>query len=152
MSTIHPSENLNQEDLNTPQSNLLENPLTQAAIQRLSKRLSEENTESQTPTAIEKSEQSEPQRASNVEKIKTVTLSALLVSGLGVLAICYPHFLDDFDLSHVRGNDLPSVILMILFFLLVKFAWSQIGGTVAIALSIIMIVIGFWPAQVDQTH
>ena len=85
------------------------------------------------------------------EKVKTVILPAFLVSGLGVLAIRYPHFLDDFEPHYIRANDLASLILVVLFFVLAKLAWTQIGGAVAIAISQIIVLKSLWPKQPKQS-
>lgn len=128
MPTIDSPDDLKQNETDPSQSNLLERPLAKAFIHRVSRRLSEEKFDSP-----------KPQPLTATEKITTVVLPALLVSGLGVLAVLYPHFLDDFDLHYLRGNDL-SVCFLFLLVLFIKLAWNQVGGSVAIALSLLAII------------
>lgn len=131
MSNTDSIEGLEQE-IDAAQSPCLERPLEKTVIQRLPQESLPANPEPEPPVTE--------------NKVKTVVLPALLISGLGVLAIVYPHFLDDFDLHYIRGNDF-SVIFIFLFVLLIKLSWNQVGGSVAITLSLLAIARCFLPAN-----
>lgn len=124
------AESLEQQESDTAQSRCLDEPLVEAVAQRSLHKPLQDN--------------SKPELSVIKYKIKTVILPALLMTGLGVLAIVYPHFFDDFDLNHVRGNDF-SVISIFLLFLFVKLSWNQVGGSVAIILSLWAIIKCFLP-------
>jgi hypothetical protein len=81
----------------------------------------------------------------NVEKIKLVVLSSLLVMGIGILEIKYPHALDGFDDGYT-GRGLAGLIMLLieLFFML---TWGKIEGYLLILLGISIIVMGFWPKK-----
>lgn len=80
------------------------------------------------------------------DKAKNVILPSLFASGLGVLAIKYPHFFDNFDPSRVSGG-IPGFVLTLLVVLFLKFSWNQVGGSLAIALSLLAIVWRVLPNQ-----
>lgn len=122
------SDSPERDEPDTSQSDFLERPLVKTFIRRVSQRLSKEKTDPPKP---------QPLTAS--EKVTTIMLPALLIGGLGVLAIEYPDFLSDFDFRYIRGNDF-SAIFIFLFLLFIKLAWNQIGGSVAIALSTLAII------------
>jgi hypothetical protein len=100
-----------------PQLNFLKKHLVQAVAQEV--------TEQPTTVTV-------------AEKVRNVVLPALLVSGLGVLAIRYPHFFDDVNLTHASGG-FAGFVLTALFVLFLKFGWNQVGGTLAIGLSLFAI-------------
>lgn len=75
MPTIDSPDDLKQNKANTSQSNFPERPLAKAFIHRMSRRLPEE-----------KFDFPKPQPLTATEKITTIVLPALLVSGLGVLS------------------------------------------------------------------
>lgn len=103
----------------------LDRPITKLAVRIISEKLTGACPEPTSPPT-------------NHDVIRTILL-ALLAIGFGVLAIAYPHFLDDFSLNHVRGNDFASVICTLVFIVLVKLLWNQVGGSILIALSLILI-------------
>ncbi len=81
----------------------------------------------------------------NVEKIKWVVLSSLLVMGIGILEIKYPHALDGFDDGYT-GRGVAGLI-MLLIELVFMLTWGKIEGYLLILLGISIIVMGFWPKK-----
>jgi ABC-type sugar transport system permease subunit len=74
-----------------------------------------------------------------VEKMKWIILPALLVIGVGVLEINFPHAMDGFDDSYTgRGG---AGLIVLLFELFLWLTWGKIGGAIAILLGTIAIVI-----------
>jgi len=74
-----------------------------------------------------------------VEKLKWVILPALIVIGVGVLEINFPHVMDGFNDGYT-GRGVAGLILL-LFELFVSLTWGKIGGFVAIFLGSTAIVI-----------
>lgn len=144
MPTSNSSDDLEQTDLeqtkaSTNQPNFLDRPMVKAFVRNVSQRLSSEKIappKSEPPTVK--------------DKVTTIILPALVVGGLGGFAITYPNFLSDFDFHYVRGNGF-SAIFIFLFVLFLKLAWNQIGGGIAIALSLIAIVRCLLPNQPDAS-
>ncbi len=125
--------------------NFLRSPITKAAVRILSERILKEEAESKPePVVVEPESEPEPVVAepvlppTNSETAKTILL-ALLMSGLGALAIAYPHFFDDFDPHYIRGNDFSYAFGMLTLIMLFKLSWNQIGGTIVVALSLFAI-------------
>lgn len=110
----------------------LDRPITKLAVRIISERLTEACPEP-TPSVAQPTPP-----PTNHDVIRTILLAWLAI-GFGVLAIAYPHFLDDFSLNQVRGNDFASVICTLVFIVLVKLLWNQVGGAILIALSLILI-------------
>lgn len=76
-----------------------------------------------------------------LERIEWVVVPSFFVIGLGILAIKYPHALDGWELDY--DNSKKSFIFSLLFPIFLKLAWSIIGGTIAIMLSTLAIVLSF---------
>lgn len=77
------------------------------------------------------------------EKIKWIVLPSLLVIGIGILEIKYPHAMDGFDDGYTgRG---VAGLFMLLFELFIMFTWGTIGGAVTILLGVLAIAICFLP-------
>lgn len=76
-----------------------------------------------------------------LEKREWVVVPSFFVIGLGILAIKYPHALDGWELDY--DNSKKSFIFSLLFSIFLKLAWSIIGGTIAIMLSTLAIVLSF---------
>jgi putative flippase GtrA len=63
------------------------------------------------------------------------------VSGLGILEIRYPHLLDNhFFPSHASGGT-SGFIVTVLFFSFLKLSWNPVGGSIAIGLSLAIVVV-----------
>lgn len=77
------------------------------------------------------------------EKLKWIILPALLVIGVGVLEINFPHTMDSFDDGYT-GRGVAGLI-MLLFELFIWLTWSKIGGAIAILLGTTAIVICLLP-------
>ncbi len=125
------SNSLTQEE-KISERKFLDRPITKLAVRIISKTISEANTE---PAPLVAQPAPPP---TNHEVIRTILL-AWLASGFGVLAIVYPHLLDSFDPHYFRGNDLPSILLVLVLIVLVNFLWTQIGGAIVIAFSLFAI-------------
>lgn len=125
--------------------NFLRSPVTKAAVRILSERVLKEEAEAEPePVVIEP-----VLPPTNSEAVTTVLL-ALLMSGLGVLMIAYPHFFDDFDPHYLRANDFSSAFATLIFIVLFKLAWNQIGGTIVIALSLFAITKSIFQKVIGQ--
>lgn len=112
----------------------LQSPITKAAVRTLSERILKEEAESEPEPVV-----LEPVMPPTNSETAVTVLLALLMSGLGVLAIAYPHFFDSFDPHYIRANDFSSAFATLIFIVLFKLAWNQIGGTIVIALSLFSI-------------
>lgn len=123
--------------------NFLRSPITKAAVRILSERILKEEAEAE-PVVIEP-----VLPPTNSETAKTMLL-ALLMSGLGVLAIAYPHFFDGFDPHYLRANDVSSAFVTLMFIMLFKLAWNQVGGTIVIALSLFAIAKSIFQRVIGQ--
>ena len=77
------------------------------------------------------------------EKIKWVVLPSLIVIGIGILEIKYPHAMQGFDDGYT-GRGIAGFI-MLLFELFLTLTWGTIEGMVLILLGILVIVICFFP-------
>ena len=100
----------------------LDRPITKLAVRIISEKLSEACTEP-TPSVAQPTPP-----PTNHDVIRTILL-AWLASGFGVLAIAYPHFLDDFNLNRVGGNDFASAICTLVFIVLGAFCISPRKGS-----------------------
>lgn len=78
-----------------------------------------------------------------MEKLKWIILPALLVIGVGVLEINFPHAMDGFDDGYTGRGGVGLIVL--LFELFVWLTWSKIGGAIAISLGTTAIVICLLP-------
>lgn len=77
------------------------------------------------------------------EKLKRIVLPSLLVIGIGILEIKYPHAMKGLDDGYT-GRGVAGIILL-LFELFIMLTWGKIGGVVAILLGMLAIVICFLP-------
>jgi hypothetical protein len=77
------------------------------------------------------------------EKLKWIILPALLVIGVGVLEIHFPHAMDGFD-DNYTGRGAAGLIVL-LFELFIWLTWGKIGGVIAILLGTMAIVICLLP-------
>ncbi len=84
------------------------------------------------------------------EKLKWIVLPSLLVIGLGTLEINFPHAMDGFDDGYT-GTGVAGFI-MLLFELFLMLTWGKVGGTFAILLGMLAIVICLLPnmAQTEE--
>ena len=80
-----------------------------------------------------------------VEKIKWVVLPSLLVTGIGVLEIKYPHALAGFNDGYMGHGKAGLIMLIIELFFMIT--WGKIEGTFLIMFSLLAIVICFLPKK-----
>jgi hypothetical protein len=80
-----------------------------------------------------------------VEKIKWVVLPSLLVLGIGILEIKYPHALAGFDDGYTGHG--KAGFIMLIFELFLMLTWGKIEGYLLIMLGISIIVIFFCPKK-----
>jgi heme/copper-type cytochrome/quinol oxidase subunit 2 len=83
------------------------------------------------------------------EKLKWVVLPSLIVIGIGILEIKYPHAFQGFD-DNYTGRGMAGFI-MLLIELFIMLTWGTIEGIVLIVLGILPIVICFFPFK-DQVN
>ncbi|WP_448574038.1 hypothetical protein [Trichothermofontia sp.] len=84
-----------------------------------------------------------------IEKLKWI-IPALLVIGVGVLEINFPHAMDGFDDGYTgRGG---AGLVMLLFELFVWLTWSKIGGAIAIFLGTMAVVICLLPKNEEEVE
>ena len=86
------------------------------------------------------------------EKLRWVVLPSLVVIGIGILEIKYPHAMQGFDDGYT-GRGIAGFI-MLLFELFLTLTWGTIEGMVLILLGILVIVICFFPdkEQVNEAE
>jgi hypothetical protein len=78
-----------------------------------------------------------------MKKIKWVVLPSLLVIGIGILEIQYPHTMDGFDDGYTgRGTTGLIMLIIELFFMI---TWGKIGGGIAILSGISALIISLFP-------
>jgi uncharacterized membrane protein len=79
------------------------------------------------------------------EKIQWFVLPSLLIIGIGILEIKYPHALSNFDDGYTGHGIAGFIMLLIELFLMLT--WGKIEGIFLIILGIIAIVICFLPKK-----
>ncbi len=79
------------------------------------------------------------------KKLKRIVLPSLLVIGIGILEIKYPHAMDGFN-DNYTGHGAAGLFLL-LFELFLMLTWGTIGGIVAILLGMLAIVVCFLPPK-----
>ncbi len=77
------------------------------------------------------------------EKIKWIILPSLLVIGLGILEIKYPHAMDGFDDNYTGRGIAGLILLFVELFLMIT--WGKIGGIVTVLLGIFAVTLSFVP-------
>ena len=83
------------------------------------------------------------------EKLKETILPALIVIGIGILEIKFPHAMDGFDDNYTgRGG---AGFILLLFELFLRLTWGKIGGIIAILLGILAIVT-CWVPKSEQVE
>lgn len=78
-----------------------------------------------------------------MNKIKWVILPSLLVIGIGILEIQYPHAMDGFDDGYT-GRGIAGLIMLLLE-LFLMLTWGKFGGVLAISSGMLAIVTCFLP-------
>jgi hypothetical protein len=86
------------------------------------------------------------------EKLKWVVLPSLIVIGIGILEIKFPHAIQDIDGGYagLRGG---SFVFVLAFRLFIMLTWGTIEGVILILLGLLPIVICFLPnkEQVNES-
>jgi hypothetical protein len=78
-----------------------------------------------------------------MNKIKWVILPSLLVIGIGILEIQYPHAMDGFDDAYTGHGKAGFIMLLLELFLMLT--WGKVGGVLAIWSGMLAIVTCFLP-------
>jgi hypothetical protein len=86
----------------------------------------------------------------SAEKIKKIVLPSVLVMGLGILEIKYPHAMTSFD-DNYTGRGISGFILLLIE-LFITFTWGKVGGVMAILLGGIAIIICFLPSKKEKVE
>lgn len=84
-----------------------------------------------------------------MEKMKWIVLPALILIGIGVLEINFPHVMDNCDDGYT-GRGVAGLIVL-LFELFLCLTWGKLEGAIAILLGITAIVICLLPKK-EQTE